>query len=167
MSDDVPSTKAAKLACGHWMCHACLKRQFTLSVTDPQHMPPRCCTHDHIPLRHVERLLSDKFKKQWNLKYEEYMTKNRLYCPIKGCGAWIKPANIRVDTATGRKYGKCGKCQVKVCVLCNGKWHTKRECPKDEETKRFVEMAEEKGWQRCYNCKAMVELKEGCYHMTW
>ena len=24
----------------------------------------------------------------------------------------------------------------------------------------------EKGWQRCYSCSAMVELKEGCNHMT-
>jgi hypothetical protein len=30
-----------------------------------------------------------------------------------------------------------------------------------------VEMAKEKGWQRCYSCKAVVELKEGCNHMTW
>jgi len=27
-------------------------------------------------------------------------------------------------------------------------------------------MAKEKGWQTCYNCKAVVELKEGCNHMT-
>lgn len=25
----------------------------------------------------------------------------------------------------------------------------------------------DKGWQRCYNCKAFNELKEGCNHMTW
>jgi len=32
--------------------------------------------------------------------------------------------------------------------------------PKDEETKQIVQMAKQKGWQRCYNCKTMVELKE-------
>jgi len=141
-----------------------------MSVTDPAHMPPTCCTSDHIPLKHVDKLFDVKFKVKWNKKYQEYTTKNRIYCPARGCGEWIKPANIHVETSGGvnggRKYGKCQRCRTKVCVTCNGKWHTGRECPKDESTTRFAEIAKEAGWQRCYNCSAMVELKEGCNHMT-
>jgi len=166
MNDDLPVNKTAKLACGHRMCHSCLKRQFSLSVQDPQHMPPRCCTTEHIPLKYADRLFDDKFKKLWNKKYQEYTTANRLYCPAKSCGQWIKPSRIRTDLTYGRKYARCGSCQTKVCVLCSSKFHTRRECPKDEETNRLVEMAKEKGWQRCYSCKAVVELKEGCNHMT-
>lgn len=170
LSDDIPISKSAKLACSHRMCHACLKRIFTLSVTDPQHMPPRCCTSKHIPLKHVDKLFDTKFKIKWNKKYQEYTTKNRIYCPTKGCGEWIKPDHIFLDTSGGasggRKYGKCSRCKTKVCCTCNGKWHSGKDCPKDEDTKRLVEIAKEKGWQRCYNCSAMVELKEGCNHMT-
>ncbi|KAF1978590.1 hypothetical protein BU23DRAFT_228604 [Bimuria novae-zelandiae CBS 107.79] len=166
MDDDLPVNKTVKLGCGHRMCHSCLKRQFTLSVSDPKHMPPTCCTAEHIPLKYVERLFDDKFKRQWNKKYEEYTTANRLYCPKRGCGEWIKPSRIRMDLTYGKKYARCGRCDTKVCVLCNAKFHTRRECPKDEETNRLVEMAKEKGWQRCYNCRAVVELKEGCNHMT-
>lgn len=141
-----------------------------MSVTDPAHMPPKCCTTDHIPLQHVEKLFDDKFKIKWNKKYQEYTTKNRLYCPTRGCGEWIKPANIQLDTSGGanggRKYGKCTRCKTKVCVTCNRKWHTSQECPKDEATAQFVEIAKQEGWQRCFNCSAMVELKEGCNHMT-
>ncbi|GAD95803.1 zinc knuckle containing protein [Paecilomyces variotii No. 5] len=169
-SDDVPVSRSAKLACSHRMCHACLKRIFTMSVTDPQHMPPRCCTSQHIPLKHVDKLFDTKFKIKWNKKYQEYTTKNRIYCPTKGCGEWIKPDHIFVDTSGGatggRKYGKCSRCKTKVCCTCNGKWHSGKECPKDEDTQRFVEVAKEKGWQRCHSCSAMVELKEGCNHMT-
>jgi len=167
MNDDLPANKTAKLGCGHRMCHSCLRRQFMLSVSDPQHMPPTCCTAEHIPLKYVERLFDDKFKRQWNRKYQEYTTANRLYCPTKGCGEWIKPSKVRMDLTYGRKYARCGRCNTKVCVMCNGRFHTKRECPRDEETNRLVAMAKEKGWQRCYNCKAVVELKEGCNHMTW
>lgn len=167
LMDDIPARKAARLDCGHCMCHSCLKRQFELSVTDPAHMPPRCCSSGHIPLKHVDKLFGDKFKVLWNKKYQEYTTKNRLYCPTRGCGEWLKPSKIKVDRHSGRKYAKCGRCRTKVCVLCNQRFHTRRECPKDEATKQFVEMAKQKGWQRCYNCRAMVELKEGCYHMTW
>ncbi|EEH03416.1 IBR finger domain-containing protein [Histoplasma capsulatum G186AR] len=168
--DDIPVSKAAQLSCSHSMCEDCLKRLFTLSVTDPQHMPPKCCTTDHIPLKHVDNLFDIEFKIKWNKKYKEYTTKNRLYCPSKGCGEWIKPSNIHIDTgggATGgRRFGICVSCHTKVCGLCNGKWHIDGECPKDDEMKRFVETARENGWQRCYSCSAMVELTEGCNHMT-
>ncbi|KAH3961873.1 hypothetical protein HBH70_065470 [Parastagonospora nodorum] len=166
MNDELPVHKTVKLACGHRMCHSCLKRQFTLSVQDPAHMPPRCCTTEHIPLKYADRLFDDKFKILWNKKYQEYTTANRLYCPTKGCGQWIKPSRIRMDRTYGRRYARCGSCSTKVCVLCNEKFHSKRECPKDDETNRLVQMAKEQGWQRCYSCKAVVELKEGCNHMT-
>ncbi|KAL8806261.1 MAG: hypothetical protein Q9200_005099 [Gallowayella weberi] len=133
-------------------------------------MPPKCCTSEHIPLKHVDKLFDLKFKMKWNQKYQEYTTKNRLYCPARGCGEWIKPANIHVDASgganTGRKYGKCGRCKTKVCVACNGRWHASRTCPKDDATAQFIEIAKKEGWQRCYNCSATVELKEGCNHMT-
>lgn len=146
------------------MCHSCLKRIFTMSVTDPQHMPPRCCTDQHIDLKHVDKLFDQKFKVRWNRKYEEYKTKNRIYCPARKCGAWIKPHYIKMEN--GRKVGRCKLCKTRVCTLCSQKMHTTRECPKDPEAKAFVEVAKEQGWQRCYNCSAMVELKEGCNHMT-
>ncbi|KAL9619276.1 MAG: hypothetical protein Q9160_006128 [Pyrenula sp. 1 TL-2023] len=135
-----------------------------MSVTDPAHMPPKCCTSEHIPLKHVDKLFDQKFKVTWNRKFAEYTTRNRIYCPSKGCGEWIKPNHITIEQ--GRKVGKCKKCGFKVCGTCNNRMHTSKECPKDEATKQFVEIAKREGWQKCYNCKAMVELKEGCNHMT-
>ncbi|OAL35728.1 hypothetical protein AYO20_04878 [Fonsecaea nubica] len=144
--DEIPVAQSALLPCKHRMCNTCLKRVFKMSVSDPAHMPPRCCTDQHIALKHVEKLFDDKFKVLWNRKFQEYKTKNRVYCPGRKCGAWIKPHYITIEN--GRKM------------------HTTRECPKDPETKAFIETAKEKGWQRCYSCHAMVELKEGCNHMT-
>ncbi|KAG4025786.1 hypothetical protein MFRU_050g00040 [Monilinia fructicola] len=164
LSDDIPKSKCPKLRCGHRMCHSCLKRIFRLSVKDPAHMPPKCCTSEHIPLKHVEKLFDIPFKKLWNKKYQEYTTKNRIYCPAKRCGEWIKPENIHKEN--GKKYGICGRCKTKVCALCNGKWHGSKECPKDEDTNKLLETAKQSGWQRCYSCRTMVELKEGCNHMT-
>ncbi|RMY31078.1 hypothetical protein D0865_15096 [Hortaea werneckii] len=164
-SDDVPYSSSAKLACGHRMCHECLKRVFEMSVKDPAHMPPRCCTDDHIPLKHVDKLFDLRFKTHWNRKYQEYHTKNRIYCPAPKCGEWIKPSHIHKDKE-GKKYAACPRCKLKVCTLCNNKAHKSRDCPKDPEIVKLVEQAKEKGWQRCYNCSSLVELKEGCNHMT-
>jgi hypothetical protein len=135
-----------------------------MSIKDPAHMPPRCCTDDHIDLKHVDKLFNQDFKKTWNRKFEEYKTKNRVYCVTKGCGEWIKPSHITIEH--GRKIGKCKKCGARVCATCNNKAHTSRDCPKDPETRQFINTAKEKGWQKCFNCSAMVELKEGCNHMT-
>lgn len=156
--------KTAKLKCGHRMCSMCLKTVFKRSIKEPGEMPPKCCSHD-IPLKFVDPLFNKSFKKTWNSKLVEFSTRNRIYCPYKRCGAWIKPDSVyRADD--GRKCAKCGDCKMKVCCSCNGKWHSSRKCPKDEETNRFLEQAKEAGWQQCYKCREMVELKEGCNHMT-
>ena len=105
LSDDVPIIKMALLPCNHRWCKPCLRRIFTISTTDPQHMPPTCCTKGDIPLKHVENLFNDSFKRKWNRKYREYTTKNRIYCPASGCGSWIQPDHMYVNN--GKKCGKC------------------------------------------------------------
>ena len=161
-----PASKVAQLPCEHRMCNSCLRRVFNLSLTDPQNMPPKCCTAKPIPLKHVDRLFDYKFKRKWNAKLMEFSTENRIYCPGRRCGTWIKPDDIKKDKHTGRKAAKCGRCRLKICCTCNGKWHTSKVCPKDPETQAFIKHAKEQGWQRCYNCASIIELKEGCNHMT-
>lgn len=163
-TDDILRSRTAKLACSHRMCHSCLKRIFKLSVKDPAHMPPRCCTQDHISLAHVDTLFDDDFKRIWNRKYKEYTAKNKIYCPQKGCGEWIQPKHM--FKVKGKKIGRCPLCKQHVCCICNGKAHRRRECPQDPALKQLTEIAEQKGWRKCFNCSAMVELKEGCNHMT-
>lgn len=165
MNDDVPANKTAKLGCFHRWCWSCLKRRFVLSVNESIHMPPRCCTAEHIPLAYVERLLNNEFKKSWNKEYQKYTIENQLYCPKKGCGERIKPSNIRIRD--GRKYARCGRCSTKICVSCNGKFHTQQKCPEGNGVNSHVQMAKRPGWHRCYRCKAVVRLKEGCNTITW
>lgn len=162
-SDDVPSARSAKLECGHRMCNDCLKRIFEMSVKDPVHMPPKCCTSDHIPLKHVDKLFDIRFKMLWNRKYQEMHTLNRVYCPASKCGEWIK--SPRKHSYQGREYVQCPRCSTKVCMSCNGKMHKSRDCPNDPDLASLLAHAKEKGWQTCFNCNAMVELKEGCNHM--
>ncbi|KAG0136928.1 hypothetical protein HOY82DRAFT_478176 [Tuber indicum] len=160
LADDIPHKEAAHLACDHSWCHECLKRIFTLSLTDPAHMPPKCCSDDHVPLNHVDKLLSYQTKKLWNKKYIEYTSSNRIYCPEVNCGEWVQPKDIEAGV------GKCSRCKTKVCALCNGKAHGDGECPKDEDLMKFIETAKENKFQRCYSCRAVVELERGCNHMT-
>lgn len=164
-ADDIPSAKSVKLSCGHRMCYDCLKRIFELSLKDPAHMPPKCCTTDQIPLKYVEKLFGAKFRLLWNRRYQEYKTtKNRIYCPVPRCGHWISPSHIHSDQ--GRKYARCPRCKTKICVICNNKMHKSRDCPEDPEVAKLIQQMKDKGWQRCYSCHAVVELAEGCNHMS-
>ncbi|KAI8624302.1 hypothetical protein F5Y19DRAFT_322923 [Xylariaceae sp. FL1651] len=163
--EDFPTSKLAKLKCGHRWCRVCLKRRFELSISDTQHMPPKCCTPDYIPLKHVNRLFNDGFKRTWNQKFAEFSARDRIHCPSKRCRELIQPNQIR-HYKTGRSSATCRGCNTRICCACYNKWHESKHCPADEETVQFLKTAKEEGWQRCYKCTAMVELKEGCNHMT-
>ncbi len=52
------------------------------------------------------------------------------------------------------------------CAICKAASHGNQDCPKDEATAAVLEAAREAGWTRCYRCRAVVELTQGCYHMT-
>lgn len=84
---------------------------------------------------------------------------NRIYCPSTNCGEWIPPKYIRDDV------GHCQKCGFMVCVTCSGRAHGGEDCPQDPEMLKFFETAEKHKFQKCYSCKAMVELERGCNHM--
>ncbi|KAI1114474.1 hypothetical protein F5Y14DRAFT_441199 [Nemania sp. NC0429] len=163
--DRKSTKKLAKLKCGHRWCNACLERRFKVSIEDPQNMPPKCCTSDIIPLKHVDDLLTNEFKRTWNEKFAKFSARGRNYCPRSKCREWIRPEDVR-HHSNGRTSATCRRCDTEICGLCYNKWHESRHCPTDPGTAQFLKVAEQAGWKRCFNCQAMVELKEGCNHMT-
>lgn len=164
--EGVSTKKAAKLKCGHLWCRSCLKKRFKASIDDPQSTPPCCCTPDIIPLEHVNDLFSDTFKRNWNEKFAKSSAGDRVYCPKARCREWIRPTDYR-HHSNGRTSATCRNCDTRICGTCHKKWHESKHCPADADTAQFLQVAKEAGWKRCYNCKAMVELKEGGNHMTW
>ncbi len=127
-SDDVLISRSAKLACSHRVYHSCLRDTFRKSISDRAYMPPKCCTSNPIPLKHVDRLFDSRFKKTLNRKSQEFNTHDSIYCPAHDCGEWIKQMYITVEDR-GRKVGKCQHCDTRVCCTCKSKMHSSRDCP--------------------------------------
>lgn len=41
-----------------------------------------------------------------------------------------------------------------------------KDCPEDWELEQVLKMGEKSGWRRCYKCRTLVELTQGCTHVT-
>jgi hypothetical protein len=70
---------------------------------------------------------------------------------------------------------ECVECARSFCVECRVPWHLNRSCQeyqqlplhlRDSEDSNLYKLAENQNWQRCRKCCRMIELAEGCYHMT-
>ncbi|KAI1176789.1 hypothetical protein F4777DRAFT_243160 [Nemania sp. FL0916] len=157
--------KLAKLKCGHQWCGFCLRRLFRDAIEDPQGMPPRCCTSDIIPLEYVHGQLDDEIIRAWTEKFAASSSKGRHYCPRSKCREMIQPGDYRYHK-NGRTSATCRNCHTEICGECYKKWHDSKHCPTGADTAQFLKAGKDAGWQRCFQCKAMVELKEGCNHMT-
>jgi hypothetical protein len=142
----------------HAYCRDCLRRLFESSVTDPSHFPPRCCSKI-ISLFSCLPFLPQPLVARFVARREELGTVNRTYCSNTGCSKWIRPANIEANVA------RCTECSWKTCTTCKGNQHAGL-CPEDKAVKELMDVARQKRWQTCPNCKEMVELERGCYHIT-
>ncbi|KAH4993882.1 hypothetical protein HBH95_050150 [Parastagonospora nodorum] len=142
----------------HAYCRDCLQRLFQSSVTDPSHFPPRCCNRI-IPLFSCTPFLTQPLIAKFVERREELGTSDRTYCSNNKCSKWVRPADIQANVGT------CAECKEKTCATCKGKQHGGL-CPEDKDVKELMSFAKEKRWQTCPNCKEMVELERGCYHIT-
>lgn len=41
-----------------------------------------------------------------------------------------------------------------------------QDCPNDIQLDQVLRIGEKSGWRRCYKCRTLVELTQGCTHMT-
>jgi hypothetical protein len=164
--DQHPGRDMLQLACKdkgdsntHAYCRDCLQRLFECSVTDPSHFPPRCCKKI-IPAFSCIPFIPQALFARFVAKREELETPNRTYCSNAACSKWIRPSHIEANVAT------CTNCAHKTCTTCKNRHHDGL-CPEDKSVKELMKVARRKRWQTCPNCKEMVELERGCYHITY
>lgn len=153
-----PQAGTAKAPCGHEYCRACLEHLFQQSMKDETLYPPRCCKTT-IPLDGVRALLTKALATDFVNRREEMETRDRTYCHRQQCSTFIRPYTINGNLA------HCPRCRESTCTDCKGKWHY-GDCPEDPELEQVLATARQEKWQRCSECKRMVELKRGCNHIT-
>eukprot|EP00268_Persea_americana_P039431 TRINITY_DN3900_c0_g1_i1.p1 TRINITY_DN3900_c0_g1~~TRINITY_DN3900_c0_g1_i1.p1 ORF type:complete len:623 (-),score=109.22 TRINITY_DN3900_c0_g1_i1:193-1926(-) len=108
---------------------------------------------------------------------------DRLYCPFPKCSVLMsrkemmrprEQSSSRYQAAYNSGLRKCAKCDGLFCINCKVPWHGNLSC---NDYKRFnpntraedaklKSLARQQLWRQCMKCNHMIELAEGCYHMT-
>ncbi|KAJ5690952.1 hypothetical protein N7488_011687, partial [Penicillium malachiteum] len=145
--------------CGHEYCYECARRLLLGATRDETLYPPRCCRNVMHPMV-VLSVLSYEELRAFSEKAVEYATVNRLYCAEKTCSAFIPLFRIKDENGT------CLKCNQQTHQTCNSFAHPGYDCPMEVGLDKVLDMAEEMRWQRCDRCRRMVELAQGCNHIT-
>lgn len=144
--------------CGHVYCNLCTKQLFVNATNDEDLYPPRCCGNV-IPAGIALRLLSYKELTAFSARGIEYVAIERVYCADSACSTFIPPWLITGEAAN------CPTCGKTTHTLCKSLEHPDQDCPSDEQLQQVLNLGESEGWRRCFNCRTMVELGQGCNHM--
>lgn len=82
-----------------------------------------------------------------------------LYCASLSCS---QPLTL---TATTRQNITCSACSSQTCKTCKGLAH-EGSCQMDESTELVLSALNHDTFKRRPQCSEMIELTEGCNHMT-
>lgn len=152
-------TETFNPGCGHIYCRNCARNLFVAASKDEELYPPRCCSQVFAPGIAL-RVLNYKELAAFGVKGTEFSCKERMYCAEPRCSAFIPPWHIHQESA---QCPQCGKITHTKCKTIGDPSH---ECLADTHLQRLLELGNEEGWRRCPHCRTLVELHQGCNHIT-
>ncbi|XP_065868791.1 E3 ubiquitin-protein ligase RSL1-like [Euphorbia lathyris] len=169
--------------CLHRYCFACMKQHVEVKVLNGMQAS---CPHEgcksEVSIDKCGKFLDPKLveimsqrKKEASLSVTE-----KVYCPYTRCSALMSKSEVLEYTkafyvgAEQSGARKCMKCYQFFCLNCKVAWHYNMTCHDYKrryphahtEDSMLDSLAKTKRWRQCVMCKHMVELAEGCYHIT-
>ncbi|KIJ59190.1 hypothetical protein HYDPIDRAFT_118781 [Hydnomerulius pinastri MD-312] len=159
--DRVIAARAFKAPCDHSYCRGCVVDLVQASLRDETLHPLRCC-HQELPLGTIFPFISLNLRGQFIDKRTEFTTPSasRVYCPNPTCSTFLGGSEKR------RRDLLCWTCGAFVCSQCKNNAHPREDCSENKATVDVKALAASSGWQTCPGCHSIVELSQGCYHIT-
>ncbi|KAG9833345.1 hypothetical protein KCU98_g10711, partial [Aureobasidium melanogenum] len=154
----LPRLETLPAPCGDRYCTGCMTTLFEHATRDEAMYPPRCCGQT-IPLDSVRSIITSELAVTFAKKAMEFDTTNRTYCSNSACNQFIPNDRINDDVAV------CDACNHRTCSICKGNAHHD-DCPEDETTQLALQLGDTQQWQRCNDCRSLVERSAGCNHIT-
>ncbi|KAK6935998.1 Zinc finger, C3HC4 RING-type [Dillenia turbinata] len=169
--------------CQHRFCFSCMKQHTEVKLLHG--MMPKCpyegCDSD-LKIDSCEKFLTPKLTEIMRQRVKELSipVNEKVYCPYPRCSALMSKTEVLIHSnevifgAQPSEVRKCTKCNGLFCINCKVPWHNNVTCyqykrlnpyPRPEEAK-LKSLATRNLWRQCSKCNHMIELAEGCYHMT-
>ncbi|KAJ7155275.1 hypothetical protein C8R46DRAFT_1005409 [Mycena filopes] len=165
--DDVRPRTAFRAPCTHFYCRQCIANLATACIGDESLFPLQCC-RQNLPLEGLQGVLVQlelRLRIAFRRKADEFGTlfNERLYCVRPTCSRFL---GSTADHTADADSVVCGMCRTAVCARCKQLAHPGVQCGTDEALEAVRALAEEKHWQTCPGCAQIIDLQQGCYHMT-
>ncbi|XAR56150.1 Ubiquitin--protein ligase [Bertholletia excelsa] len=182
--EEKPVQMMITMKCSHQFCSHCMKTYVDGKVQSAQ-VPLRCpqlkCKY-FISTTECESFLpvaSYELLKRM-LVEANVLNSDKIYCPYPNCSVLLDPqecisARASSSSQSDSSCVECPVCQRSICVDCGVPWHSLLSCEeyqnlpieeRDASDITLHRLAENKRWKRCQQCRRMIELAHGCYHMT-
>ena len=162
--------------CRHKYCADCCKQHAEVKVSSGSsniECPhPDCC--DVFDVVQCMELLSQPSFDILTVRQTEAAipSSHRVYCPFPDCSAFMEKSESSSDDSA---FVECWACHRGFCLSCSAAWHAHQTCAEHRADaqnaqqsgdQKLRELAKQEKWQECSECHRMIELNEGCYHMT-
>ena len=167
--------KYVELPCKHTFCSACIISLVNACTLDETLFPLKCCNKP-IDTTTITPYLNADLQRLFAAKCIEFDTPSasRLYCPNTKCSAFIPggPNRSSVGPSTSKASSAsaptvpCPKCHALACTGCKQSAHPGDNCAENVLILQVRQLAKKEMWQTCPVCKAIVELRQGCYHIV-
>ncbi|KAG2312890.1 hypothetical protein Bca4012_027494 [Brassica carinata] len=162
-------------SCTHSYCTECTVRYVATKVKENEariKCPDMNCTQLLEPYTCLDLIPKDLLVR-WDKALCEslIMSSEKVYCPFENCSAVM----VVDDGDDGDKVTQteCPSCHRLFCAQCEVPWHAGSRCKEkkkktknsDKEDAMLMDLAKQKQWRRCPNCKFYVEKSLGCLHI--
>ncbi|KAL1719404.1 hypothetical protein EV715DRAFT_272792 [Schizophyllum commune] len=161
--DDIATQQRVQGPCGHFYCRGCTRQLVTAALQDESLWPLRCDNRP-LPIPAIRALLDSATQRTFDARSAELSTPatRRLYCPNATCSHFLGAT----DPDGVRSNVRCPRCSTLACSSCKERAHPGAACGENQATEAVRALARASGWQTCPKCKNIVELSQGCFHMT-
>ncbi|XP_077230572.1 uncharacterized protein LOC143863701 isoform X2 [Tasmannia lanceolata] len=175
MEPKSPNESFTIKGCSHVFCSDCMIKYVASKIQDNTariQCPDLRCKGVLEPEFCRSILPPEVFERWGNVLFESLISGSmKFYCPYKDC------SGLLLDERGGRvviKESECPHCRRLFCAQCKVPWHSGIGCAqfqklgkgeREREDIMLMNLAKNRNWQRCPECRFYVERLEGCPFM--
>ncbi|KAI4315978.1 hypothetical protein L6164_023999 [Bauhinia variegata] len=169
--------------CLHRYYFSCMKKHVEMKLLNGI---MASCPHDgcksEVKLESCKKILAPELVEviSQRIKESAIPVSEKVYCPFPRCSALMSKHEVLEYTKTcfvgAELLGarKCMKCLQFFCINCAVPWHSSMNCHDYKRSNHYLQaedtkmksLAASRRWRQCVKCNHIVELAEGCYHIT-